>query len=105
MTIKATDVTLEVGEFVEGLLDGRDDLFLVEVKDVILGPVGLVDLSVDDSLDREEDERLVGEQLLHGIEVCCFHVVGLEVIEHALTGHHAFEECVGLDDGKCLGAF
>ena len=56
VTIKATDVTLEFGELIEGILDDRDHVFLVLVWDVIFGRLGLLDLSGDDSLDREENE-------------------------------------------------
>ena len=103
VTIKATDVALECGESIEGFVDDRDYLILVEVEDVGLGLLGLVLLSGDDSLDREEDDRLISEELLQDLELFWGCGIRYEVILHAWARQHDFEELVGSDDGKCLG--
>ena len=86
VAVEATDVALQGREFIESFRNNTKDTVLVVVGDKLLGLLGLLDLSVNDPLDGEEDEVCVCKKIPEHLEVVSLVPLVDKILAHAWAG-------------------
>ena len=103
MTVKATDVTFEGSELIKEAADNIKNCLGVIIGDEHFDLCGLLGLPVNDSLDGEENKRIVLGELFEHLHLSQTFGIILIMIHQARDTQDGSEEWCCFDNREGLG--